>query len=105
MYRNCQVIPDGPSIATQPQVNDALTGEPVKNVTFEFSINSNGAVASRNGNIVKKSAEKGGFVIKSMQDGMYKVKISKNGYANKESTVAVTNGEMARLTVKLAKTN
>jgi hypothetical protein len=53
--------------------------------------------------IVKKTAEKGGFNIKSIPAGMYNVTISKNGYKNLVETVAVSDGEQTELNVQLSK--
>lgn len=92
------------SLSLKGQINDSVTKEPVTNVDIVFTLNENGSLrTSSNGEIMKKSARKGGFWIKSLEKGIYKVKISKNGYTDQETTIAVTNGEMARLNVELVK--
>jgi hypothetical protein len=52
---------------------------------------------------VKKTAEKGGFNIKSLPAGIYTVTIKKNGFADQITTIAVSDGEMSELNVQLAK--
>ncbi|NJO90652.1 MAG: carboxypeptidase regulatory-like domain-containing protein [Chloroflexia bacterium] len=54
---------------------------------------------------MKKSARKGGFWIKSLAKGVYRVSISKNGYISQETSVAAATGEMAILNIELVKAN
>lgn len=89
-------------------VTDAGTGEGLKGATLSFAQNgSNGlmkAAASSSAEAMKKkTATKGGFNIKSLPEGTYTVTVRKNGYADVVSTVAVTNGELAKLNVELVK--
>ncbi|PSK80517.1 carboxypeptidase-like regulatory domain-containing protein [Prolixibacter denitrificans] len=51
----------------------------------------------------KKTADKGGFRIKSMTPGNYQVKVSKYGYTEQVLDVAVNSGETTKLTITLAK--
>ena len=88
-------------------ITDAQTGLPLPNVLVTFSLKKNGSIIPLTGNgiIRKKSALKGGFHIKSMPSGIYEVSISKNGYVMQNTTLAVTNGEMATLNIALVKAN
>ncbi len=94
------------SLALKGLVLDAETKEPIKNATITLKLKSNGD-ATLNGNDVihKKSALKGGFRIKSLPGGIYDVSISKNGYVEQKTTLAVTNGELSKLEVALEADN
>ena len=74
--------------------------------TFTFAP-SNGllksAAANGKDNIVKKTAAKGKFNIKSMPEGTYTVTITKPGYKDQVVTVSVVSGELAKLDVILEK--
>ncbi len=110
-YRSARKIIEtgGGSLRVKGVVTDAGTGEGLKGVTLSFELNSNGngmmkaAASSSSEAINKKTADKGGFNIKSLTEGTYTVTVRKNGYADVVSTVAVTNGELAKLNVELAK--
>jgi len=88
-------------------VIDALTGLPLPNVLVTFSLKKNDSIIplNGNGNIQKISAQRGGLHVKSMPAGIYDVIISKNGYVEQKTTLAVTNGEMATLYIELVKVN
>jgi hypothetical protein len=64
------------------------------------AINSNG---NGNGHIVKKTAEKGIFYIKSATDGTYNVTIEKPGYKIQNAVVSIVNGELTVLEIDLEK--
>lgn len=111
-YKNVRRVYDTGvgSLAIKGLVIDALSGEPIKRATLLFTLNEN------NGNngmaksakmaaesIIKKTAEKGGFNIKSMPSGMYTVTIKKVGYADQVTTVAVADGELAEINIQLSK--
>ena len=53
--------------------------------------------------LTEKIADKGGFNIKSLPEGVYKVTIKKNGYQEQVVTVAVTDGELGDLNIELSK--
>jgi hypothetical protein len=53
--------------------------------------------------IVKKSANKGGFNIKIMTQGTYRVILKKAGYTEQIVTIYVNDGEMAIVQVELEK--
>jgi hypothetical protein len=102
------------SLALKGTATELQSGGPVKNATFTFQPASaaqlkamnNSAAGNGNGNspIVKKTAAKGSFNIKSMPEGTYTVTITKPGYKAQIATVSVVNGEMSDLVVQLEKT-
>ena len=98
---NTGVIP----LAVKGVVTDAVTGEPLKNVVLSFALDGNGRnprATKSNVVVVKKTAPKGGFYIKSLTAGSYHVTLQKRGYADQVLTVAVSNGEMSELRVQLS---
>jgi len=96
----------GGSVALKGVVIDAASLEPLKGATLTITPDGGKAALSTNGNgefIVKKTAEKGGFMVKSLPEGTYNVTITKNGYKDQVVTVAVTDGEMSELNIELSK--
>jgi hypothetical protein len=95
------------SLAVKGLVTDAMTGEPIKNATLSFSLEGNNITAkvakAATDSVIKKTAEKGGFNIKSLPSGMYTVTIKKVGYADQVATVAVADGELTDLNIQLSK--
>ena len=108
-YKNARkIVETGTgSLAVKGLVTDALTGEPVKGATLLFALDGgNGAAKTAKGameEMVKKTAEKGGFNIKSLPTGMYRVTIKKVGYADQVATVAVADGELTEVNIQLSK--
>lgn len=107
------VITGTNSLSVKGVVTDAATGEPLKGVTINFcpecveptqKAAANGMSAAKEEVVLtKRTAEKGGFNIKSLPEGVYKVTIKKNGYQEQVVTVAVTDGEMGDLNIELSK--
>ena len=94
------------SLAVKGMVNDMATGKPVKGVTVSFSLNGGAKkVVNDNGEpvVVKKTAEKGGFNIKSLAAGVYQVTLKKMGYTDQVITVSVNDGEMSLVEAKIEK--
>lgn len=107
-YKNARkVVETGiGSLAVKGLVTDAATGELIKGASLSFVLDGNGTkVKSANTAeaIVKKTAEKGGFNIKSLPAGMYTVTIKKVGYAEQVATVAVADDELAEVDIQLVK--
>ncbi len=94
------------SLAVKGVVTDAVSGEPVKGATLSFVLEG-GAMAKGAKmaveSVVKKSADKGGFNIKSLPSGMYSVIVKKVGYADQMATVAVADGDLTELIIQLSK--
>jgi len=80
------------------KVTDAASGDPVANVTLAFTLKDGTAPV-----MVKSTAEKGGAMIKSIEQGHYTVEVSKFGYQTQTLTIAVSSDEPYTLTVKLIK--
>lgn len=101
------------SLALKGFITDAATGEPLKGVTINFcpecveptqKAAANGMSAAKEEVVLtKRTAEKGGFNIKSLPEGVYKVTVKKNGYKEQVVTVAVNDGEMGDLNIELSK--
>jgi Carboxypeptidase regulatory-like domain len=90
------------TLALKATANEMGNGEPVKGAIFAFKPEvTNLQVSSSNGEMIKKTAGKGIFIIKNMPAGTYTVQISKPGYKNKTATVSVAEGEMAELKVEM----
>lgn len=94
------------SLAVKGMITDAVSGEAVKNARILFEMSSSGTnlkMGKATQPIEKKSAEKGGFNIKTLATGVYSVTIQKIGYAAQVVNLAVTEGETAVLSIKLIK--
>lgn len=95
------------SVALKGQVTDAVSNKPIKNVSLLFSTESNNGLVNgtkaTTKSLVKKTAQKGGFRIKSLPEGMYTVTVKKVGYIDHVATVAVANGEKVSLYIQLSK--
>jgi hypothetical protein len=92
------------SLALKATAVELHGGIPVRGAKFTF-VPDGGLMAGNGGNIeiVKKTAEKGNFYIKSMPEGIYKVRVTKTGYKEKEVTISVAPGELADLSVEMEK--
>lgn len=108
-YKNARkIIETGTgTLAVKGVVTDASTGAPLKGATVSFALEDNGPMLktarAAAESLVKKTAEKGGFNIKSLPSGMYSVTIKKTGYADQVATVAVADGELTDLNIQLSK--
>lgn len=93
------------SLAVKGLVTDAATGEPVKGVTVSFSLNgvAMAKTATQTPEVVKKSADKGGFNIKSLAAGTYQVTLKKAGYAAQTVIISVNDGEMTVMDISLVR--
>ena len=92
------------NLALKATATDLKNGEPVKGVLFTFKLDGvKAASGGGNGEISKKTAEKGSFYIKSMPAGTYKVVVKKPGYKEQEISVSVPGGERTELKVELEK--
>lgn len=53
--------------------------------------------------LVKKTADKGGYNIKTLPTGKYNVTCRKAGYAEQSAEIAVSDGELSVLNMQLSK--
>ena len=90
------------SISMRGTVVDAVTGEPVIGAIVTI-VAIEGTPALPDGKIVKVSADKGGFNVKSMGDGMYRLQASKPGFKDCFTEVAVSCSELTVVELKLEK--
>jgi hypothetical protein len=92
------------NISLKATATDLLSGERVKGVLFIFKADGiKMALSGGNGEITKKTADKGSFHLKNMLAGTYKVVVRKPGYKEKEVTVSIADGERSYLNVELEK--
>jgi hypothetical protein len=104
-YKTARKIVDNGTgkLSVKGLVTDATTGEPIKGVSLTFILDGNSTKALNTKPVVKKTAAKGMFYIRSLPAGIYKVVITKNGYQKQETTLAVSDGEMSLLNIQLSK--
>ncbi len=99
------IINGNGSLSVKGLVTDAVSGAPLKNVNISFVLDGIGTKAIAAKSVVafvKKTAEKGGFNIKTLPAGMYNVTFKKNGYADQIASIAVSDGESSVLNVKMS---
>jgi 5-hydroxyisourate hydrolase-like protein (transthyretin family) len=94
-------------LAVKGIVSDTQSGEPVKGVIITFMHDGAMTLTEQSTNrqpvVTKTSAAKGGFTIKSMPAGIYRVSFKKMGYAEQVVTVNVNDGELTTVEVELSK--
>jgi len=98
------VITGAGSLALKASASEVPGGTPLKGVKFTFSpegVMMTGSSVKEE--LVKKTADKGNFYLKSIPEGTYKVKITKTGFKEKEVKVNIVPGEMAELNVEMEK--
>lgn len=88
------VITGGGSIAVKGVVTDASTGNALALVTVRFVLN--GVLV-----LTKKSAAKGGFMVKSLAEGTYVVTASKPGYKDGVLQLYLSEGEMKEVVFEM----
>lgn len=92
------------TLAIKGMITDAATGAGLKGAKLTFSLNG-GATTARamNGNngFTKKSADKGGFLVRSAADGTYDVIVELPGYKKASAKVSVVSGQMSILEIAL----
>lgn len=84
------------SYMAKGQITDAATGEAIVGAMISFALNNETA-------FVKISAEGGGFLVKTMDEGIYTVTISKVGYVTQTVSIAVDFTKLAVIEVALVK--
>jgi hypothetical protein len=89
------------TIAVRGKVVDAATKVGIKGVSVTF-LDAEGA--SLVPAIVKKTAAKGGFNVKTLAEGIYKLKLTKVGYVDQLITVTVNSDELCNIKAEMNKT-
>lgn len=84
------------SYMAKGQITDAATGEAVIGAMINFVLNGETM-------FVKLSADGGGFLVKTMDEGVYSVTVSKMGYATQTIPFTVDETKLAVLEVALVK--
>ena len=79
-------------------VMDAETGAGIPNATLSFAL-----TGSSSEPLVKQTADKGGFQLKTITPGIYTVTVSKLGYVTQTLTITLTGDEPYSLDVKMVK--
>ena len=104
-YKNARKIVETGvgTLSVKGKITDAESGEGLKGATVSFATEATGKAINVGGAMVKKSAEKGGFNIKSLAEGSYTVTVSMPGYKDAVATVYVTDGALSVVDVKLEK--
>ena len=108
-YKTARIIISTGTRTTSVMGNviSALGAEPLKGVTFSFTLENSGvlksATAVKEKPIVKKSADKGSFRIPSLPEGSYNVLVKKIGFKDQTLTINVAKGETTNLKVELEK--
>ena len=80
------------------KITDAATSAGIPNVTVSLQLNGSSVDP-----IVKQTAEKGGFQIKSLENGIYTVTVEKIGYLTQTLTLTLPGDEQYSMEVKMAK--
>lgn len=88
------------TIAIRGLITDSATKIGLKGVTIAF-LNADGTTMQPL--IVKKTAAKGGFNIKSFTEGVYLIKMTKVGYNDLTSTHTIVNGELCKINAEMTK--
>ncbi|HEX2936271.1 MAG TPA: carboxypeptidase-like regulatory domain-containing protein [Bacteroidales bacterium] len=88
------------TLAIKGLVTDAATGEGLKNAKVTFSLN--GSVNGKNV-FTKKTAEKGGFLVRTAPEGAYDVTAELLGYKKGNAEVIVIPGQMSTVYIALEK--
>ena len=88
------------TLAIKGKVTDADTKEPINGVTITF-LHHDGT--NLQPPVIKKSAAKGGFTVKTMAEGIYKVKLSKVGYNDQVITIVVNEDEQCKMNAEISK--
>jgi hypothetical protein len=92
------------SLAVKGKITDSVSGAGLKGATVTFTADAGNktlSVTTSGNSLFKRTADKGGFNIKSLAEGSYSVTVSKPGYKDAVVTVNVTNGELSVVDVKL----
>ena len=88
------------TVAVRGFIIDAITRIGIKGVIITY-MNADGSAMQPA--LVKKSATKGGFIVKSLAEGIYQIKLTKIGYRDLLMTGTVVNGELCNIKAEMIK--
>lgn len=93
------------TLSVKGKITDADSGVGLKGAKVSFAADGSGGIVKAGSGTakVKKSADQGGFNIKSLAEGGYIVTISKPGFKDAVVTVYVTDGALSVVDVALEK--
>jgi len=99
-YKNARKIVEQGTGTLQVQglITDAVTKQPIVYATLIFKLSGQTEVV-----LEKETAAKGGFMIKSLSEGIYEVTISKIGYQTKTISINVSSDQLCDVVVGLDK--
>jgi hypothetical protein len=99
-YKESRKIIDiaGNALSVKGKVCESVKGQPIADASLSFSLSGEKDVV-----LVKKTAVKGGFQIKSLAEGEYTVTISKVGFITQSVEITVSSSELCVMDVKLVK--
>lgn len=99
-YKNARkIVEQGTgSLQVQGYITEAENQKPIPLATVAFRLNGQSEVV-----LEKETAAKGGFMIKSLPEGIYDVTVTKVGFKPKTITTAVRWDELSNLEVELDK--
>ena len=97
-YKATRMIIDAPSIALAVK-GMLVDGNAVKGVDITFMDKNNNHVVV----LKKKTAEKGGFTVKSIPEGEYGLMIGKTGYISQTMDILVNNTETTVINIEIIK--
>jgi hypothetical protein len=99
-YKNARKIVDQGSgtLQVKGNITEAVTGKPIPVATVTFRLSGQTDVAME-----KETAAKGGFMIKTLAEGIYDVTVTKVGFQTKTISIAVRWDELCNVEVALEK--
>ncbi|MFZ4454994.1 MAG: carboxypeptidase-like regulatory domain-containing protein [Bacteroidales bacterium] len=97
-YRNTRkiVLQGTGSLQVNGTVTESATGKPIPKATLTFRLTGQQEVV-----VEKESAAKGGFMIKSLAEGVYEVTVTKVGFQTQVAQLIVRWDELCTLDVKM----
>ncbi|MEI8046738.1 MAG: carboxypeptidase regulatory-like domain-containing protein [Bacteroidota bacterium] len=104
-YKNLRkvVVTGKGTLALKGLVKDAATGEGIPNADVLIILADDGRIktGSELAKLMKRTAAKGNFTLKTLPEGNYKLTISKLGYVTQVKTINVVDGELCNVVVDL----
>jgi hypothetical protein len=103
-YKSARMIIDrvGRGYVLKVTVLDAADNQPLKGVTCKIILEA-GTTNNKEKAIVKKTALKGGFYIKSIPEGIYNMIVYKTGYLQINQVINISKNEFLNLNLSLEK--